>query len=166
MNSSIRNIATSAITNKYLRAQTMLKAKFTTYNENAKNLSGDKELVSSYSVVVPYKGKLIEAVDIRCWMGRSASASTVYATIWCRGKEEWASGHGSAGGYGYHKESAAVQNAIASAGIKLYGDVYGRKETKKEAFIDGVGDSAIISAALAITKALGYRSDKALIITK
>lgn len=55
------------------------------------------------------------------------------------------SGSGSAGGYGYHRPSAAVQEAATNAGFKF-----------TRAF-DGVGDSAVEEAVLAMAKALGHR---------
>jgi len=50
---------------------------------------------------------------------------------------------GRAGGYGYHRTSAAAQEAIENAGITL---------AKR---IDGVGDNAIDEALVAIAEALG-----------
>lgn len=114
-----------------------------TPKENGKNHSGKRELTSAYSVVVDKGTELTELIVVRCWMGRSSSAMTVYATIWIHG-ENYASGTGSAGGGGYHKESAAIGEAITSAGIQL------------KHRIDGVGDSAIRDALEAITKHFGY----------
>ena len=68
----------------------------------------------------------------------------------------YCSGHGKAGGYGYHKESAALQEAIESAGIKLRSP------------IDGAGDSAVRGAMEAINRAafrkLGKRSARTVIV--
>ena len=124
---------------------------------NAKNLSGKKELVSAWSVLGLFNGKIDEVITCRCWMGRSRNASTVYASIWVRGHNAWYSGRGSASGYGYHKESAAIDEAITSAGIKLFGTPYSGQvvDFEKPANIHGVGDSAIREAFLAIAEALG-----------
>jgi hypothetical protein len=140
----------------------MLKAKFEGKDRtNARNYSGEKEKVSSYTLVAVYKGKIEMPVTVVCYMGRSASASVVYASIWVHGKEVYRSGSGSAGGYGYHKESTAIQEAISSAGIVLYGSAYSRQgeavDYKKKAYIGGVGDYAIKEAIYAIGRALGYR---------
>lgn len=127
---------------------------------NGKNRSNEKELVSYWKVIAYSKGEFHEPVDCRCWMGRSNSASTVYASIWIRDdrNQRWYAGNGSAGGYGYHKESAAIQEALTSAGVELRGDVYGRNgDSKQVAHIDGVGESAIKSAMEAIARALGFR---------
>lgn len=91
-----------------------------------RNYGGDKELINAISVVGTYKGTLREVVTVRCYKGRSSSA-TVYASIWARGSLQ-CSGHGSAGGYGYHKESAAIAYAITSAGIGLFGSPYADRE--------------------------------------
>jgi hypothetical protein len=63
-----------------------------------------------------------------------------FACLWIRGQDR--RGSGSAGGYGYHRPSAAAQEAIANAGITLANP------------IDGCGDEALREALLAIAKAL------------
>lgn len=153
-----------------------MKAKIINQVQNAKNYSGEKETVSKF-IVMDKTGK--EFVDCRVYMGRSRYASTVYASIWVHGNGVYTSGKGSAGGYGYHKESAAIQDAITSAGIELYGDVYEsshrwnygenrentpaeiaaikRRLTKERAHIGGVGESAVKAALLAIAKAAGLK---------
>jgi hypothetical protein len=103
-----------------------------------------KELVSGYRLI-GYKNKdFKELVDCRVYMGRSASASTVYCSLWVKGKE-WTSASGQAGGYGYHKESAAIGEAISNANIKLAKSIH------------GVGNSAIEEALFVIGKALRFR---------
>lgn len=182
-----------------------MKAIITAARQNAKNYANDKETVSKYVVLAKHPGRkeLHTFVDCRVYMGRSASASVVYASIWVHGytasnvrptiegpisdiystmyAEIYTSGTGSAGGYGYHKESAAIADAISSAGIELYGDVYEnsqshrwnyneqrentpkeiaaikRRLSKQRAHIGGVGDSAVRAALLAIARAAGAR---------
>ena len=46
---------------------------------NAVNYKGQNELVKSYNVITD---TLQEIIIARCYMGRSANASTVYASIW------------------------------------------------------------------------------------
>lgn len=141
-----------------------MKAKITKHASNARNYYGEKELVGHYSVVANSPNGPIEIVTARAWMGRSRNASTVYASIWVKSKSgDWTSGTGKAGGYGYHKESAAFQEAIDSAGIELFGDVYGREKTNKHADISGVGTSAMHDAFLAIARAAGYRGKLSII---
>lgn len=140
--------------------QTNIIAKFTTECENAKNYSNDKEIVNQYLVIDKTTERKI--VDCRVYMGRSNNSSKVYASIWVSIKDlkkpktwkyAFTSGTGSAGGWGYHKESAAVQGALSSAGIELY-----NTEDKKRRFIDGVGDSAIRESLLAVAYAAGYNN--------
>ena len=108
---------------------------------NAVNYGDKKELIKTFNVVTD---GLKEVITVRCYMGRSANASTVYASVWINTSEVHTSGKGKAGGYGYHKESAAIAAAIESAGISLDTD------------ISGVGDGAIKEALSAIANALGF----------
>ena len=94
-----------------------MKALITKPASNGYNHSPKKELCAAYSVIC--KGK--EIVCARSYMGKSVNSSVVYASIWVHG-ETYTAGTGKAGGYGYHKESAAFCDAIRSAGIELYGD--------------------------------------------
>jgi hypothetical protein len=95
-----------------------------------------KELVSGFNK---------NLITVKFYMGRSSNASVVYCNIWLGNDTHCASGTGSAGGGGYHKKSAALQEAIDSAGIALSSP------------IDGRGDSSMREAIKAIGKCLGYR---------
>ena len=117
---------------------------------NARHLSPEKEKVTRYTVVALKNNEFHEPVTAMCWMSRSPSASVVYASIWVHGTKVSCSGRGSAGGYGYHKESAAIDEAIRRAGIKL-------TDGSKPIYIDGAGDTAIEKALTAIAHAAGYR---------
>ena len=121
-----------------------MKAQIVNTQSNAVNYGNKKELVNSWSVIVNSEDGLKNIITARCCMGRSANASTVYASIWVHGKDHQTSGTGKAGGYGYHKQSAAISEAIKSAGITLDKD------------ISGMGDSAIEEALEAIAQALGF----------
>lgn len=66
-----------------------------------------------------------------------------YACIWIHGSEAHGHGGGNASGYGYHRGSAATQEAIRDAGITL------------DESIDGRGDEAIRTAVKAIAEAAG-----------
>ena len=109
---------------------------------NGRNYSREKEIVAAY-ILISGNQELGRAV---CYMGKSRVASVVYASVWVRVKAlgDMISGRGHAGGYGYHKASAAIGSAIESAGITLSGD------------IRGSGESAIREAMLAIGLALGF----------
>lgn len=115
----------------------------TEYISNGKNMGHEKETTDAWIVIGIGKSRsdVVEIANARCYMGRSKSSSVVYASIWVHNK---CAGHGNAGGYGYHKASAAMQAAIHSAGIKISEP------------IDGRGDSAIESALHAIGIAAGF----------
>lgn len=73
-----------------------------------------------------------------------ATASRHYACFWLFGRENGCiSGGAYAGGYGYHRASAAANVAMQRAGITL------------SANISGVGDSAIRDALQAVGVACG-----------
>jgi hypothetical protein len=122
--------------------------------QNGHNYGGEKELISTHQFVATlpkghYSGRKIDAViTIRCYMGRSRNASTVYASLWARSRdgEIHLAGHGSASGYGYHKESAAVNDAFRSAGVTM------------AAAFDGCGDSTMRIAIEALARKLGWRN--------
>ncbi len=71
-----------------------------------------------------------------------ATQARIYACLWINENRHHLSGGGYAGGYGYHKASAAAQAAIDAAGIKL------------DQSIAGVGDDVIREALLAIAQAI------------
>ena len=106
-----------------------------------------KEQVAHYRFVT---SKLETPVTVKCWMGRSASASVVYATVWYNNRDFSISGSGSgtAGGGGYHKESAAIADAFLSAGITMSRN------------FDGCGDTPVRVAIEALARKLGYRAGK------
>lgn len=110
----------------------------------------DKELVHAYKLVVyDHEHHLfLQPVDLRFYMGRSSNSSIVYACLWVYGNDLYLTGYGTAGGYGYHKQSAAFEGALASCDIEL------------SERISGVGDEAIRSAIMAIGEALfpGYNA--------
>lgn len=125
-----------------------MKATLIGAKSNGHNYGGEKEMVSRFVLIaIGADGKMTEVVDARCWMGKSRNASQVYARIWVHGNGTWASGKGMAGGYGYHKISAAIGSAIESAGFKLDKDIH------------GVGDSAIREAMEAIAREIGFTGD-------
>ncbi len=136
--------------------------------QNARNLGDTKETVKTYTVLgikIGETGRPVSRclVTLRLYCGRSRSASTVYSALWVHGPDQWTTGKGSAGGYGYCKYSEAAARAIESAGIELYGTPYGNPcnatgevDYSKPCHIGGVGESAIRAALFAIGQALGY----------
>ncbi len=84
---------------------------------------------------------------IRATIRQSARGSTVHCALWVGYVEGIGStryGFGRAGGYGYCKASAALQDAIDKAGIAL------------SERIDGRGEDAMRRALLAIAAAAGW----------
>ena len=151
--------------------QEYMRATFTKEVHNAINY-GDKKPRLSRHVLIDKKTER-EIVDCRTY----GAGATVYCSIWIdsvkqeKRPADWVygstSGKGSAGGYGYHKESAAVDDAIRSAGVLLTGSPYGhpsnsdtpaqtRAMLKKPAHIGGCGAESIRCALLAIAYAAGY----------
>lgn len=65
-----------------------------------------------------------------------------YVCLWVHRGHSYRNGSGSAGGYGYHRPSAAAEEAIKNAGITL------------DEPIGGAGDSAMREACLAIAEAV------------
>lgn len=147
--------------------QAHIKAVFTTENSNATQ-PANKQLMTAYKLVDKKSEKVV--VDCRTYIGTSKSASTVLACLWVdlnyNKKPEnfeygYTSGQGSAGGYGYCKESAAIDDAINSAGIELYGTQYHtnsdeKVDFKKRARVNGTGLDCAEKALLAIAYAAGY----------
>ena len=120
---------------------------------NARQL--DKEIIHRYHVIGLFNDVMAACVDCCVYMSRSGDgASPVHCALWVRvgaskhdgGRiffNDTTSGKGRANGYGYHKLSAAIADAIESAGIKLNSD------------ISGVGDNAVCDALAAIGRACG-----------
>lgn len=134
-----------------------IKASIVKKESNAR-CPDNKEIVSAYSLVVRLpSGEMREVITVRCYMGRSASASVVYAVLWvCCADGHWTSGSGSAGGYGYHKESAAIADAVKSAGIELQD--LDRTDRKDRWFaLGGTGESYYPQVFESIARAAGYR---------
>lgn len=105
------------------------------------NMAGKRETIHTLTVVGLRNGYIRTLVDARFYMGRSRSASTVYASFWVMGGD-YLAGHAKAGGGGYHKQSAALGSAIRNAGIEL------------DSSINGVGEDAMQDALLAIAAAV------------
>lgn len=83
--------------------------------------------------------RLMTRVDLRIYHTKS----TAFACLWIRGCDMDSQGSGRAGGYGYHRGSAAVDEAIRNTGFTL------------DQSIGGVGDNAIREALHAIAECLG-----------
>lgn len=82
-------------------------------------------------------GRMYEAVTCRIYATDSRSYCCIWTSSncsWDNTKDYWRNGSGFASGYGYHRGSQAVENAIYNAGIELSEDIGGRGyEAVKEA---------------------------------
>ena len=123
-----------------------MNAKFTkTECQNAKNFGNKKETIKQMVLIAHKAGEFSEPVTVRWYMSRSGDgASPVYCSLWVRCSPYYVSGRGVAKGYGYHKASAAFQDACDSAGIELSQPV------------DGRGSDMVKDAMFAIGAALGF----------
>ena len=126
----------------------MLKANITNARETNRNMHRKDSLHQEIAILDPSNGRAI--VTCRTYI----PGTVAYVLLWISGNGVYARGTGKAGGYGYHKPSAALDSAIGDAGITLHGDVYGGKRTDKRARISGVGDSAMVEALEAIARAV------------
>ena len=76
-----------------------------------------------------------------CRIYGTSSHKRNYCCVWIRKDHKMRNGSGWAGGYGYHRPSAAAESAFHNAGIDFDGEIGGR------------GDSAIREACLAVARA-------------
>ena len=96
----------------------------------------EKYIKRGYKAVCIDNGEMRELVDLR--IGRTDT--TVYACVWLSGINHlncWAYGSGKAGGYGYHRASAAAESAFRAAGMVF------------DSGFSGCGDSATREAVQA-----------------
>ena len=116
---------------------------------NARNLGDKKETIKQMVLITHKAGEFSESISARWYASRSGDgASPVYCSLWVRCSPYYVSGRGVAKGYGYHKASAAFQDACDSAGIELSQPV------------DGRGDGLVREAMFAIGAALGFEQSE------
>ena len=110
---------------------------------NAKAHRKEKGFYQELSVVAVYKGQFITPITVRFY----TTGQLVYCCLWVHDRihNVYASGSDRAGGYGYHKASTALGEAMRKAGIELSESISGR------------GQSAMMDAIGALTKKLGFR---------
>lgn len=123
-----------------------------TYNASAKTkwtTSHRKEgkcFFSSYAIIEMsrerygcHKRLVNASIELRLY----GTGNQNFACLWVHSEPVHTQGSGRAGGYGYHRPSAAAQEAIYNAGFELSDS------------ISGVGDSAIEEALVAVAESLG-----------
>lgn len=103
-------------------------------SNQALNARDKQSLIHQYTVLGIVDGEIRSLVEARVYMSASRRAERMTAILWVHGKN-YASGSGYAGGYGYHKSSAAVGNAIDAAGFELDTHIHGGGES---ALVDGL----------------------------
>lgn len=102
----------------------------------------------SYSVIdlsnpAPYgQNKLASKIELRLY----GTGNQNFACLWVWGDPINTQGSGRAGGYGYHRPSAAAAEAISNAGFILSDD------------IGGVGASAVEDALCALAECIGLKN--------
>lgn len=124
-------------------------SKFTTAHRNE-----NKCYIYGWAVLDPQRltwdaagNQAAPVIECRIYGTGTANTACLWITSSAIGKrrELYVNGSGKATGYGYHRPSAAVQDAVTNAGITIAQP------------IDGVGDSAIETLLLAIGRALGIK---------
>lgn len=114
------------------------KAKYTTSHRKEGKCFFDSYQIISLADTPWRDGAMPSRVSVRLY-GTGAQNT---ACMWINSGDTHLNASGKAGGYGYHRQSAALQEAFDNAGITL-----SRR-------IDGVGTSAMEEAMLALAKAL------------
>lgn len=102
-----------------------------------------KERIASIRCIGRYTECAILGADF--FMGRSASAESVYCSLWVKTPAGHTYGKGAAHGAGYCKKSAAFDEACRDANIDI-----------TDMRVSGAGMVLVKKAALAICKAAGY----------
>lgn len=125
------------------------KTKFTTSHrkENSKCFFEEYSIVTfDPSQIMPrYRARKI--VELRLY----GTGNVNFACLWTNTNDHGSRGSGRAGGYGYHRPSAAAGEAIRNAGFELLTD------DGKPMDIGGVGEQAIEQALCAIADAIGIK---------
>ena len=98
-------------------------------------------LARGYKAVYMDAGKLVDLVDLRI----AFTSSGEFAKNDMGGC--WNSGSGTAGGYGYHKGSAAVESAFRAAGIKFNSEVGGCGWERVKDAVQAAGEMLIDNSA-------------------
>lgn len=122
-------------------------------------------MVGAGTLVAMRDGELCEVITVRTYYNeRGSGMQPVRACVWIKlatPGAEWRTGRGSASGCGYHKESAAIADAVKNAGVELWGNAYVYSnepvDFKKRVWFGGTGSSAYKEIFKAIARAMGYK---------
>jgi hypothetical protein len=110
---------------------------------NAQVHRKENNFMEEYLGLAVVGNQIRTAVNLRIY----GTDSRNYCCVWINNGQEWGAGSDYAGGYGYHRPSAAAHGALIKAGVQLSEP------------IDGRGDSAIKEAVLAVLDALYPESE-------
>ena len=119
---------------------TFTKSDFYNIKESAFKARDKQALLHQYAVLAETKNGIREIVIARLYASLRRGANRVTCILWTDGEHN-ANASGWASGYGYHKGSAALADAIRNAGIELTDN------------ISGCGDATMREALLAIARA-------------
>lgn len=103
------------------------------------------------AVAINEDGRAYDCVTLRIYGTDAKSYACIWTASncsWNDARDLWRNGSGSAGGYGYHRASAAACEAIYNAGIELDEDISGR------------GNEAMREAVEAIARAMWQKGVK------
>ena len=100
------------------------------FNPNHRKQSG---FSCGYKALAIEGERIKEILDLRIYQPQSIC----YVALWVQCNNH-ASGTGKAGGYGYHKPSAAAESAFQSAGYELDESIGGRGDSMIEKAIESV----------------------------
>ncbi len=105
---------------------------------NAKAHRKENHFMYEYLGLAVVGNQIRTAVNLRIY----GTDSRNYCCVWINNGQQWGAGSDYAGGYGYHRPSAAAHGALKNAGVQLSEPINGR------------GDTAIEAAVLAVLDAL------------
>ena len=111
------------------------KSDFYAISEAAYNARDKQALLHQYSIIAETENGVRELVIARLYASLHREACKVTCILWTNGNHN-TNASGWASGYGYHKGSAALADAIRNAGIRLSEDITGRgAEAMREALL-------------------------------
>lgn len=119
---------------------TFTKSDIYAISEAAYKARDNQALLHQYTILAETENGIREIVIARLYASLRRDATRVTCILWTNGSHN-ANASGWASGYGYHKGSAALADAISNAGIKLTDN------------ISGCGNEAMREALLAIARA-------------
>lgn len=121
--------------------------KATIIDTNAARLFPDHRKENNFreeyaALYIDENGEMHTLVTLRIYSTERRS----YACCWisCGFTQVWTRGSGYAGGYGYHRASAAADNALCAAGVSLSEDIAGRGDFAIREAVKAVGECLVI----------------------